>query len=120
MNMIIIILCLFQLVGSSANLSPQRYFKFCIELVAVLAAFFVYCDSSERADMFHDMMRQALTESSWERCSRRAIRDLIMVIRRVQRPNHCRFNNGMFVLSRLMFLKVIKMAYTYVNFFKNK
>uniref|UniRef100_A0A8D8R9P9 Uncharacterized protein n=1 Tax=Cacopsylla melanoneura TaxID=428564 RepID=A0A8D8R9P9_9HEMI len=120
LNMVNIILCLFQLVASPADISLQRYFKFTAEFISILASFFLYCESSEYQDNNNGMVREALTQCGWETCSTQTKRDLMMLIRRVQRPNYSRFTNGTFELSRLMFLQVVKLAYSFVNFFKSK
>uniref|UniRef100_A0A8D9F7G1 Uncharacterized protein n=1 Tax=Cacopsylla melanoneura TaxID=428564 RepID=A0A8D9F7G1_9HEMI len=118
--MVQIILCLFQLVASPADISLQRYFKFTAEFISVLASFFLYCESSEYQDNNNGMVREALTQCWWETCSTQTKRDLMMLIRQAQRPNHCRFINGAFQPSRLMFVKLVKLAYSFVNFFKSK
>uniref|UniRef100_A0A8D9BD78 Uncharacterized protein n=1 Tax=Cacopsylla melanoneura TaxID=428564 RepID=A0A8D9BD78_9HEMI len=119
-NTVVIVLCLFVLVTSSTDISPFRYLKFVIYFLAVMLEFFVVCcNSSEVADSSNEMIVNAIKQCSWEKCNNQTRRDLCVMLRRVQRPNHLKFN-GVLVLSRPLFLKVAKWAYSFVNFMRFK
>uniref|UniRef100_A0A8D8X680 Uncharacterized protein n=1 Tax=Cacopsylla melanoneura TaxID=428564 RepID=A0A8D8X680_9HEMI len=117
-NYIVFVLCLYILVASNIPLSPQRYFKFLGEFTIFLLEFFLICNSSELMDDCSGMVRDAVNTSNWINCSKQARRDLRMILRRVQVPNHLRFHQGTVVLNRLFFLKVFKVVYSFVNFMR--
>ncbi|KAL1453770.1 hypothetical protein WDU94_010083, partial [Cyamophila willieti] len=118
-NNVLLVLCLYQLVASSTTLSPLRYFKFLAILSGMMIEFFAICNSSEVTDNASGMVVNAIKTSHWDKCTNETKRNLIILLRRVQRPNHLKFNNGMIVLSRLLFLKVVRVAYTFVNFIRS-
>ncbi|KAL1451956.1 hypothetical protein WDU94_006281 [Cyamophila willieti] len=117
-NNVFIALCLYQLVASSIQLSPIRYLKFFAFFFGIMLEFFLICNSSEHADDCNPMVRNAIKYSSWENSTTQTKRTLCMMLRRVQKSNHARFHQGAIVLSRLSFHKVVKVAYTFVNFIR--
>ncbi|KAL1453140.1 hypothetical protein WDU94_007310 [Cyamophila willieti] len=120
-NIEYIVLCLYQMVASSDNISLLRYLKFVgVFFVVLLEFFLICCNSSEVADDCNEMMVNAIKQCRWEMCSDQTRRELCMILRRVQRPNHLKFNEGMIILSRFLFLKVVKLAYSFVNFMRFK
>ncbi|KAL1458490.1 hypothetical protein WDU94_008636 [Cyamophila willieti] len=120
-NNIIIPLCLYQMVtADSGTISIMRYFKFIAELIATLMQYYFMCNASEMADDCHGALRTALVRSRWDRCSYGMRRDLLMLVRQAQRPNYMSFYNGAIVLSRVQFSKVVKVAYTFINFMRTK
>ncbi|KAL1453582.1 hypothetical protein WDU94_009913 [Cyamophila willieti] len=120
-NIEFIVLCFYQMVASSTDISLLRYLKFVAVFFAVMLEFFlICCNSSEVADDCNAMMVNAIKQCGWENCTNQTRRDLCILLRRVQRPNHLKFNQGMIVLSRLLFIKVVKLAYSFVNFMRVK
>ncbi|KAL1461595.1 hypothetical protein WDU94_013475 [Cyamophila willieti] len=119
-NNILISLCLYQMVVDSSQLSWLRIFKFTAEFIAVSMEYFTHCYCSEMLDDCHGLMLSALNESRWECCTNQTKRDLVMLFRRVQKPNYWRLCNGAIVINSAFFLKVIKVAYTFVNFMRLK
>ncbi|KAL1456979.1 hypothetical protein WDU94_001659 [Cyamophila willieti] len=117
-NNVVFILCLSQLVASSTHLPPLRYFKFAAVFFAVMLEFFVFCNSSEEADNCNELIVNAIKQSSWAKCTIWTRRYLCIMLRRVQTPNHLRFHQGTVVWSRIFFLKVVKVVYTFVNFMR--
>ncbi|KAL1459060.1 hypothetical protein WDU94_011070, partial [Cyamophila willieti] len=113
---ITISLCLHQIIVSPSSLPALRYWKFIQGSIGVGMEYFFFCDSSEVVDNCHGWIRKAVAESRWDRCSNRTKKDLCVFIRRVQQPNYLKFHNGAIVLSRIFFLKVCKVAYTFSNF----
>ncbi|KAL1461621.1 hypothetical protein WDU94_013499 [Cyamophila willieti] len=119
-NNILISLCVYQLMFSPPDLSPSRYFKFVGQLIALLVEYFYICNCSEWVDDCYGLIRTSLAESSWYACSNRTKRDLCMLWRKVQKMNHLRFYDGALIMNRVLFVKVIKVAYTFLNFMKLK
>ncbi|KAL1459666.1 hypothetical protein WDU94_011623 [Cyamophila willieti] len=117
-NIILYSLCLYQLVVSTTHMSPLRYFKFAAEFLSFLVEFFIICNSSEVADDCSIMIVYAIKNSNWEKCSNQTKRDLCVILRRAQKPNHARFHRGALVVSRVLFMKVIRTAYSFVNFMR--
>uniref|UniRef100_A0A8D8VQ11 Uncharacterized protein n=1 Tax=Cacopsylla melanoneura TaxID=428564 RepID=A0A8D8VQ11_9HEMI len=118
--MTLISLCVYQLVAASSELSPMRYIKLLASFVGIMCEFYLICNSSEEADDCNMLLANAVKYSSWEKCNYRTRRDLRMMLRRVQCPNHLRFNQGLVVLSRVYFLKIVKVAYSFVNFMSSQ
>lgn len=114
------ILLLYMLVASSTQISPLRYCKFVAEFIGVILEFFILCNSSEVSDDCGNMVHNAINKSSWQMCSNNTRRDLCILLRRVQKPSHMKFHNGAIVLSKVLLVKVIKIAYTFVNFLRFK
>ncbi|KAL1454075.1 hypothetical protein WDU94_010362 [Cyamophila willieti] len=120
-NFVFIVLCVYQMVASSTNMSLLRYLKFVGVFFAVMLEFFlICCNSSEVANECNEIMVNAIKDCNWEKCTNQTKRDLCILLRRVQRSNHFKYNHGMLVLSRLLFLKVVKLAYSFVNFMRVK
>ncbi|KAI5721870.1 hypothetical protein M8J76_000223 [Diaphorina citri] len=116
---IIFTLGLCQLVLSRTELSPQRLFTFISEFVAEAFAYFILCNCSEIANDCNLILCKAINTCSWTNCSSQTRRDISILLRRVQQPNHLRFYSGALILSRAYFLKVLKVAYTFLNFVLN-
>ncbi|KAL1461521.1 hypothetical protein WDU94_013408 [Cyamophila willieti] len=119
-NNIMISLCLYQMFVDPSQLSLLRIFKFNAELIAITMEYFMYINCSEVVDDCNGLVLKALNDSRWECCTNQTKRDLVMVLRRVQKPNHWRLCNGAISINFAFFLKVIKVAYTFVNFMQLK
>uniref|UniRef100_A0A8D8Z4W0 Uncharacterized protein n=1 Tax=Cacopsylla melanoneura TaxID=428564 RepID=A0A8D8Z4W0_9HEMI len=113
-------LCLYQLTLSSASLSFMTLNKFIAEFLTVSGVCLYICHCSDSLDDCHAKLRRAITQSDWYRCSTRTKQDLCFLLRRLQRPNHLKFNRGFLILSREFFVKVVKLSYSFVNFMKLK
>ncbi|KAL1452906.1 hypothetical protein WDU94_007091 [Cyamophila willieti] len=109
-------LCLYELTLNT--ISKTRLFKFFVYLVGMGVQYFTFCDCSELVDTYQDMFRLSILQSDWHSISTQSRRDLCIVLAQLQRPCHFRFYNGFFVVSRAFFLKVVKTAYTFVNFMR--
>uniref|UniRef100_A0A8D8X4L1 Uncharacterized protein n=2 Tax=Cacopsylla melanoneura TaxID=428564 RepID=A0A8D8X4L1_9HEMI len=117
-NMVLNSLCLSQLVVTSTHMSPFRYFEFAAEFASLLLEFFIVCNSSEMLDDCSIMVVNAIKYSNWHKCSSRTRRDVCVMLRRAQRPNHAKFHQGALVISRQLFMKVLKTVYSFVNFMR--
>uniref|UniRef100_A0A8D8X2I6 Odorant receptor n=1 Tax=Cacopsylla melanoneura TaxID=428564 RepID=A0A8D8X2I6_9HEMI len=93
-----------------------RFFKLTMEFLAILGTIFFTIDGSEMADDCNGLLRRALVDCSWTKCSSKTRRDICMLLRRVQRSHHMKFYDGAIVLSRVFFLNITKIAYRFVNF----
>ncbi|KAL1457028.1 hypothetical protein WDU94_001705 [Cyamophila willieti] len=113
-------LCLYQLTLSSGTLSKITLYKYAFEFIGVTGDYFYLCYCSDTLDDCHAMLRRAITDSDWYRCSNKTKQDLCIFLRRLQRPNHLRFNQGFIVLSKEFFVKVVKVSYSFVNFLRLK
>uniref|UniRef100_A0A8D8ZC84 Uncharacterized protein n=1 Tax=Cacopsylla melanoneura TaxID=428564 RepID=A0A8D8ZC84_9HEMI len=118
---VFIVLSLYQLVVNSNDISFIRCFKLLVDFVGIMVVFFIICcNSSEVADNCNIMIVNAINQCGWEKCNNQIRRDLCIMLRRVQQRNHMTFNQGFLVLSRPLFLKVVKLAYSFFNFMRFK
>uniref|UniRef100_A0A8D8TL39 Odorant receptor n=1 Tax=Cacopsylla melanoneura TaxID=428564 RepID=A0A8D8TL39_9HEMI len=103
-------------------MSLVRNVKLIMQCCAVMAQFYFLFDTSEMTDDCHAVMRHALLQSGWVKSSSPARRDICILLRRIQVSNHFTFHNGAIRPGRVLFLKVMKTAYSFVNFmrFENK
>lgn len=119
-NNILFSLCLYQMVVNPTKLSQYRLFKFIAEFIAVTIEHFLILNTSEQVDDCNVLMRQAITNSGWHKCTNRTRRDICMLLRRVQIPNYLKCTGGAIVASRIFFLKLVKLSYSFVNFMRLK
>ncbi|KAL1462430.1 hypothetical protein WDU94_014264 [Cyamophila willieti] len=75
---------------------------------------------SEIAADCNVLLNTALINAEWTKCSITTRKDLCMLIRRVQCTDYLSFNGGAILTNRIFYLKLIKVAYTFVNFMKLK
>lgn len=108
-------LAICQLVLNPSSLSNLCILRFITELLVVALAFFVLCDCSESLNGCHSILRGSLATSSWYKCSPRTMKCLMMMLRRVAQDNKLRHCGGMVVWSRVQYLKVVKIGYTFAN-----
>ncbi|KAL1454283.1 hypothetical protein WDU94_010555 [Cyamophila willieti] len=113
-------LCLYEMTVSLDSMSSTRVSKTCIYFLGMTVQYFYFCNCSETADICQTMVRQSLLQCDWHAISIETRRNLTVMLAKIQRPNHLRFYNGMLVISRAFFLKVVKTAYTFVNFMRLK
>ncbi|KAI5741955.1 hypothetical protein M8J77_001491 [Diaphorina citri] len=114
-NFIIITLCLQQLVFSTSSLTISKLFKFIGEFFVYIAQCYYWCHCSDLLDDCNTMLCRSITNSQWIKCDRDTKKDICMIIRRTQRSNLLRFNQGAIALNRQHFFKVVKIAYSFVN-----
>ncbi|KAL1457063.1 hypothetical protein WDU94_001736 [Cyamophila willieti] len=120
-NNLIFALFLFQLTLSSISMSKARLCKLVAEFVAFGIQYFYLCNKSDLLDDCNGNILRAIGNSGcWMRCSSQTRRDLCMLIRRVQKPNHLRFFQGAIIISRDYFMRVVKLSYSLVNFMRIK
>lgn len=117
-NTLALCISLYQPTLSTDNLFSMRSYKFLSELTAVLLVYHYLCDCSEKLDDCYGNLRRSIENSLWYECSTQTKRDLVFFLVRLQRPNHMKFNQGAIVLSNVFFLKIIKLSYNFVNFFR--
>ncbi|KAL1456116.1 hypothetical protein WDU94_000868 [Cyamophila willieti] len=120
LNNLMFVLCLYQLVMDSSNLSPIRYYSMTGNFIALMVASFSFCNTSEITDDCNIMMVNAIKCSSWHKATNQTRRYLCIILRRVQLSNHLSFYEGMIILSRYLFLRVVRVGYSFVNFMKSK
>lgn len=108
-------LCLYQMVNST-SLSALRLIKFTIEYGGVLFCYFILCHSSDSLDNCHGLLRRAVNTRHWETCNPRTRRDIGLFLRAVQKSNHLQFYGAFVTLRRFLFLRVLKVSYSFVNF----
>lgn len=114
----ILSLNIYQLIQFDPELSRMRFVKLIIEFITVLVGYFLLLNISEISDDCNGLLRKAMADSAWTRCSYRTRKDFCMLLRRVQRPHHLKFYNGAIVLSRVFFLKNLKVAYSFLNYMR--
>uniref|UniRef100_A0A8D8Z3Y1 Uncharacterized protein n=1 Tax=Cacopsylla melanoneura TaxID=428564 RepID=A0A8D8Z3Y1_9HEMI len=109
-------LLIYQVMFFDSKLSRMRFIKLNMEVVAVFGDLFYLINVSEISDDCNGLLRRALVDCSWTKCSSKTRRDICMLLRRVQRSHHMKFYDGAIVLSRVFFLNITKIAYRFVNF----
>ncbi|KAL1453978.1 hypothetical protein WDU94_010278 [Cyamophila willieti] len=112
----ILSLILYQVILYDPELSLMRRIIPNIQLGIVLACMVFLVNVSEMADDCNTLLRRALVECSWTKCSPQTQRGLCMVLRRVQYCQHMKFYDGAVVVSRVLLVKITKIAYSVVNF----
>uniref|UniRef100_A0A8D8X2N8 Uncharacterized protein n=1 Tax=Cacopsylla melanoneura TaxID=428564 RepID=A0A8D8X2N8_9HEMI len=119
LNNILIALCLYQLTANSTkSISKARLYKIVLEFMGIFFEYYICVHFSERLDDFQSRVNRAISKSHWYKCSKSTRRDILMLLRRTQGPNHLNFYDGAIVLSRAYFLSVVKLSYTFVNFMR--
>lgn len=114
----ILSLNLYQIMLLDLEVSKIRSVKLLSEFITVLVGYFMLVNVSEISDDCNGLLRRALIHSAWVQCSYRTQRDLCILLRRVQKPNHLKFYSGAIVLSRVFFLRNMKVAYSFVNYMR--
>ncbi|XP_026679201.1 uncharacterized protein LOC113467295 [Diaphorina citri] len=111
-------ICLYQLTDTSSSLSKVRKCKFLFEMITLTLQYFFLNNSSEIMDDCNAMVCRSINSSHWQHCTLDTKRGLMSLLRICQRPNHLEFYGGAVIPSRAFFLKVIKIAYSFVNFIR--
>nr|QPZ88918.1 odorant receptor 5 [Diaphorina citri] len=111
-------ICLYQLTDTSSSLSKVRKCKFLFEMITLTLQYFFLNNSSEIMDDCNAMVCRSINSSHWQHCTLDTKRGLMSLLRICQRPNHLEFYGGVIIPSRDFFLKVIKIAYSFVNFIR--
>lgn len=115
---LVISLSLYQIMVHDTDMSTMRVLKQVSDFQGILLVLFFIMNMSELVDDCNGLMRHALINCDWTRSSCRTQRDIRMILRRVQVPNHLIFYEGALVLSRASFLKIYKIAFNFVNFMR--
>uniref|UniRef100_A0A8D8ZS75 Uncharacterized protein n=1 Tax=Cacopsylla melanoneura TaxID=428564 RepID=A0A8D8ZS75_9HEMI len=113
-------LCLYQITLMSNSLSFVVLVKVVFQIISVIAELYYICYCSEALDDCHAKLHRAIINSGWYRCSNRMKQDVCFLLRRLQRPNHLKFNQGFIILTKDFFVKVLKVSYNFVNFLRLK
>ncbi|KAI5717192.1 hypothetical protein M8J77_001695 [Diaphorina citri] len=116
-NNIALSMCLYQLTRYN-TLSKVRIYKFSLESLTIALQFFFLNNCSEIMDDCNAMVCRSINSSHWQHCTRDTKRGLMSLLRICQRPNHLKFYGGAIILSRVLFLNVVKIAYSFVNFMR--
>lgn len=112
----ILSLNLYQIMTLDLEVSKVRTIKLLCEFTTALVGYFMIVNISEISDDCNGLLRRALNGSAWDQCPYRTQRDICMLLRRLQRPNHLSFHEGALVLSRAFYLKNLKIAYSFMNY----
>ncbi|KAI5695437.1 hypothetical protein M8J77_015338 [Diaphorina citri] len=118
LNNLMLAICMYQLLANPQSLSVTRLVKFILDIAAVLTEFYYLCYCSERLDECNARLRRAVVNCDWHRCSNDTRLALCMFLRKVQEKNHLHFFHGLVFFSNELFLKVIKVSYSFVNFMR--
>lgn len=116
-NTAMISLCLYQMVNAT-SLPPLRLTRFIMEYVGVLLQYFVICNSSDTLDNCHGLLCRAVNTCHWETCTPRTRRDICLLLSRVQKSNHVTFFGAFVILRRFLFLRVLRLSFSFVNFMR--
>uniref|UniRef100_A0A8D9BQS3 Uncharacterized protein n=1 Tax=Cacopsylla melanoneura TaxID=428564 RepID=A0A8D9BQS3_9HEMI len=108
-------LCLYQLTLSAESLSSVRMSKFVFQFLAIFLGYYSLCHSSNTLDECQTALSRSLYTSFWYQCTVGTKRDLLYFLARLQHPNHLKFSRGSLVLSKELFVRAIRFAYSFVN-----
>uniref|UniRef100_A0A8D8R2P8 Uncharacterized protein n=1 Tax=Cacopsylla melanoneura TaxID=428564 RepID=A0A8D8R2P8_9HEMI len=106
---------LYQCTLDSNSVSPMLLVRFILEFVGIFTWYYCLCHSSDTLDECQRKLALSLYYSDWYLCSRRTQKDLIVFLRRLQKPNYLTFNRGSLVLNKDFFARVVDFAYSLVN-----
>lgn len=109
-------LCLYQLSTNPANISRTRVLRLLCEFICVATIFFYLCHCSERLDNCNAKLRTAVISSDWWKFSPQVRRTLIMLLRRVKKPNHFQLVYRTQVIDYAFYVGVAKLSFSFVNF----
>ncbi|KAL1449599.1 hypothetical protein WDU94_002090 [Cyamophila willieti] len=87
------------------------------QFFALFLRTFFMSNLSEILDNCHiDLRSTLICHFPWGKVSNSTRRDLCMILRRLQGPNHFSHLGGLLILSRVQFLELVKMSYNAVSF----
>lgn len=115
LNYFCITLSVCQLVLNPSSLSRLRFFRFLSECFVLVAQYFVNSDASEWTDNCSHVLIRAIQESHWYKCDLSTRWKLCVMLQRLQRSNKLTFCQGVVILSRAQFLRVMRVAYSFAN-----
>uniref|UniRef100_A0A8D9AN58 Odorant receptor 22c n=2 Tax=Cacopsylla melanoneura TaxID=428564 RepID=A0A8D9AN58_9HEMI len=113
-NGLLYVMSLYQITLFTSQASTFSSYKSMFEFLATNIEYFYFCYSSEALDDCYATLRRNLYDSPWYNCSLATRKDLIVLLRRLQRPNYLKFKFNI-MLSNAFFLQVLKRAYSFVN-----
>ncbi|KAI5717167.1 hypothetical protein M8J77_001201 [Diaphorina citri] len=114
-NFVAIALCSYQLLFSLQILSALRVSKFIFEILVHCGQCYYWCHCSDLLDDCNIAICRSIRNSEWINCDVGTRKDILMLLRMAQRPNFLRFSQGVILLRRDHFLKIVKIAYTFLN-----
>uniref|UniRef100_A0A8D8U6G6 Uncharacterized protein n=1 Tax=Cacopsylla melanoneura TaxID=428564 RepID=A0A8D8U6G6_9HEMI len=106
---LILSLCVYQLVVFGPSV------RYIAQVSGSIADLLFLCEMSEIADNCNQMLIDSLVRSDWTKCCASVQKDVLMILRRAQRPNYFSFHGGVVQPSRVLMLKVLKTTYNFVN-----
>ncbi|KAL1451096.1 hypothetical protein WDU94_003389 [Cyamophila willieti] len=110
-NALFLSLGLLEMVLFQINISSMGQF------FALFLRTFFMSNLSEILDNCHiDLRSTLICHFPWGKVSNSTRRDLCMILRRLQGPNHISHLGGLLILSRVQFLQLVKMSYNAVSF----
>ncbi|KAL1459190.1 hypothetical protein WDU94_011197 [Cyamophila willieti] len=86
-----------------------------IEFIFTLSFFYIICIMSEIFEWANCHIRRSIYQSQWYRMAPEAQRMMLMFLRRTQRPHYVRILYGMVVLGNEVFLRTLKMVFSFVQ-----
>uniref|UniRef100_A0A8D9E518 Uncharacterized protein n=1 Tax=Cacopsylla melanoneura TaxID=428564 RepID=A0A8D9E518_9HEMI len=89
--------------------------RYIAQVSGITAGICFLCEMSEIANNCNQMLTNSLLRSDWTKCCAAARKDVLMILRRTQRPNYFSFHGGVVRPSRSLILKVLKATYSFVN-----
>ncbi|KAI5724877.1 hypothetical protein M8J77_008239 [Diaphorina citri] len=92
--------------------------KLAMMFISLLVHLYFVCYCSEQLNDSNLMLRDSLYNSLWYNCCPRARRDILMLLRRAQRPSYIVLYRGIIVISNIYISNFMKTAYSVVNFLK--
>ncbi|KAL1461101.1 hypothetical protein WDU94_013032 [Cyamophila willieti] len=119
MSNTILTLILYQVTTTDFNsVAKARVYKALVEFIGVIYVYYYLCHCSETLDDAQRRVTVAVASSYWFKCSNTTRRQVCMLLRRTQIPNHFKFYQGLIILSRAFFYSVAQVSYSYVNYMK--
>uniref|UniRef100_A0A8D9B7P5 Odorant receptor n=1 Tax=Cacopsylla melanoneura TaxID=428564 RepID=A0A8D9B7P5_9HEMI len=107
---------LYQLtLNKGESLSFIRQFKFVLEFFCIAAYYYYLCHCSNILDECQLKLARSLYKSDWYKCSRKTQKDLLVMLRQLQRSNYLKSIRGSLILNKVLFMKAAKFAYSFVN-----
>ncbi|KAI5715963.1 hypothetical protein M8J77_025289 [Diaphorina citri] len=92
--------------------------KILIEFLIMVVVESQFVEVSEKMDDCHQAIVTTISESNWYLCAPEVRRDLCLVIRRCQRPNHLTFLSGLLVMNHSLIVYWLRFSFSFINFMK--
>ncbi|KAI5695858.1 hypothetical protein M8J75_004637 [Diaphorina citri] len=110
--------CMFEIFVCHNLLIKVTVIKLAMMFISLLVHLYFVCYCSEQLNDSNLMLRDSLYNSLWYNCCPRARRDILMLLRRAQRPSYIVLYRGIIVISNIYISNFMKTAYSVVNFLK--